>query len=288
MRDYIANLLTRTGARAVVALVLVLLTSVFVVRATELVGQSAEPTPTPTAAAAEVTPSPTPADTPTATPSPAASPEPVPTFKLDGGGAKNIVLAKNQTDGRFLVRGRLDLNRVAAAKVAPVNIAYALGLNCTNCNTIAIAGQITLYKRGIPNVVAPQNAAVAVNGGCTGCFTGAWAIQFLIPIDDMNEVPRGVDEAVRELDAELRGIERDAASGSITVLEALNRLELRADSLLDRFRALGQDVRRQLDTETNADTPSPYPTPPPEESAPPGESPALEATPAESTPYSSG
>jgi hypothetical protein len=269
-------LLTRTPARVILALVLVLVTSVLVVRATDFVGGPVEATdsPTPTTELAEATATPT--ETPTETPSPTE--EPAPTFKLNGGGAKNIVIAKNQQNGRFLVRGRLDLNQVGATRVAPVNFAYAMGLDCTGCKTLAVAGQIILYKRGA-SLAAPQNAAVAVNAGCNGCVTGAWAIQYFIPVDNVNEVPREADEFVRALDAELRGIERDARQGNITLEQALTKL----DSVLDRFRGKGNELRdRQVDMEANADTPTPYPSEPPEPSESPtdapSDTPAAEAT----------
>jgi hypothetical protein len=261
-------LLTRTPARVILALVLVLVTSVLVVRATDFTGGPVEATdsPAPTTELAEATPTPTP--TPTEAPSPTE--EPTPSFKLNGGGAKNIVIAKNQQDGRFLVRGRLDLNQTGATRVAPVNFAYAMGLNCTGCNTLAVAGQIVLYKRGA-SLAAPQNAAVAVNAACNGCVTGAWAIQYFIPVDNVNEVPREADEFVRALDAELRGIERDARQGTITLVQALDRL----NSILERFQAKGDELRdRQVDIESNTDTPTPYPSPPPEPSESPSDAPA--------------
>jgi hypothetical protein len=263
-------LMTRTPARLILALVLVLVTSVLVVRASDFVGGPVEATdsPAPSTELAEATATPT--DTPTATPTDVPSPteEPAPTFKLNGGGGKNIVIAKNHQDGQFLVRGRLDLNQVNARRLAPVNFAYAMGYNCNGCTTLAIAGQIVLYKPD-PAVAAPQNAAVAVNAACNGCVTGAWAIQYFIPVEDVNTVPPDVDAFVRALDAELRGIEHDAKQGNVTLQQAIERL----DSVLARFRAKGDELRdRQVQIETNADTPSPYPSEPPEPSESPSDS----------------
>jgi hypothetical protein len=270
------SFLTRTPARAIVALVLVLVTSVLVVRATDFVGGPVEPTesPTPTAEVAEATASPT--ETPTATPSPTEAAAAAATFKLNGGGAKNIVVAKNHEDGRFLVRGRLDLNQVGAPKVAPVNLAYAMGYNCTGCNTLAVAAQITLYKRGA-SLVAPQNAAVAVNAACSGCYTRAWAIQWVIPVDNMNQVPRDVDDFVRGLDRELRDIEHKASAGEITLDDAVAGI----NALLDQFRGKAAYLNEQSDLERNVDTPSPYPSPPPDSSESPAATPAETAAPTE-------
>lgn len=267
-------LLTRTSARAIVALVLILVTSVLVVRATDLVGGPVEPTesPTPTAELAEATATPT--ETPTATPSPTATPEPAATFKLNGGGAKNIVIAFNQFNARFVVRGRIDLNQTGAQRVAPVNFAYAKAMVCTGCNTLAIAAQITLYKPGA-SLAVPQNSAVAVNAGCDNCFTGAWAIQYFLPLDDVTHVPADVDEAVRKLDAAMRGIERDATQGTITLDEAFTRL----DAVLADFRGIGGKLDKQTDVETAPDTPTPFPSPPPEPTESPADTPTETAAP---------
>jgi hypothetical protein len=270
--------LTRTPARVVLALVLVIVASVVVVRATDFVGGPVDATESPTAAVAEATATPTatPTETATPTPSPTETPAPAATFKLNGGGAKNIVVAKNHEDGRFLVRGRLDLNQVGAPKVAPVNLAYAMGYNCTGCNTLAVAAQITLYKRGA-SLVAPQNAAVAVNAACSGCYTRAWAIQWVIPVDNMNEVPRDVDAFVRGLDAQLRDIEHKASAGEITLDDAVAGI----NALLDQFRGKAAYLNEQSDVERNVDTPSPYPSPPPEPSESPAATPAETAAPTE-------
>ena len=254
----LASFLTRTAGKVLVALVLVIVGSAFVVRASELIGTTeAEPTPSPTA---EVAAEPTPTPFPTESAEAAAA-----TFKLNGGGAKNIVLVKNRTDGNLLVRGRLDLNRTGGERLAPVNIAYAMSLGCTDCSTLALAAQITLYRRSEPSVVAPQNAAVAVNAGTRNAVSGAWAAQYLIPVDNMNEVPRDVDAMVRALDAEFRSIETAASRGEISVEDAIARLR----GILARFEQYGDNLKVQSAVERQADTPSPYPSPPPEESPTP-------------------
>ena len=252
--------LSTTSAKVAVALALVLGTTL-VAQAADYVGTTEpEPSASPTESVAAATES--------ATPEPSASPteEPAATFKTNGGGAKNIVIAVNQTDGRFVVRGRLALNQTATPNLAPVNLAFARAITCTGCTTFAIAGQIVLYKRDVQTAI-PQNGAVAVNAGCNGCFTGAWAVQYVIPVEDTNIVPREVDALARELNAEMRAVETAVARKEIGVSEAIARL----DSILTRFQELGQYVKRSAEIETAADSPSPQPTLPAEEPSPSAE-----------------
>ncbi len=166
---------------------------------------------------------------------------------MGGGGGKNIVKVLNRQDGRFVIRGNIQLNRIPAPNVEPWNLAWAQS-SCTDCQTMAVALQINLYERGAPRV-APQNAAIAVNIACTRCVTVARALQYTIPVDDIREVPRDVNELIREMDRELNDIRRTATS----VAEA----EPRVNQVIERFRQLAQYLNDARDEDTGNVTPTP-------------------------------
>jgi hypothetical protein len=256
-------LLARTPARVFIAVV-ILATAALVARATELVGPS-EPAASPTAEATAGAASPSASASPSGSPSPGASPGEATeaNWNLEGGGGRNIVRVVNQSDARFILRGSIDLNRTPGPNVGPVNFAYSRA-SCADCRTLAVALQINLYERGAPKVT-PQNAAVAVNVGCTGCATAAYAAQYVIPVDELQAVPRDVDALAREMDAELRGLAVAANQGSITPDDAMARL----DALLERFRDLARYLKRTADIATEQDSPDASPSVPADETSPP-------------------
>ena len=169
-----------------------------------------------------------------------------------GGGGKNVVLVRNQQDGRLLVRGAIQLNRISGPTVEPVNAAVAYG-ECSDCQTFAVALQINLIGRDAHNV-SPQNAAVAANFGCTGCVTVARALQYVYSVDDPTQVPTEVQELLREMEQELRRIDNEP---DITLEEA----ESRIDAIIGRFRELAQSLNDERDEPTESHSPTPSPIP---------------------------
>jgi putative peptide zinc metalloprotease protein len=280
--------ITALFARTSVKLILValaLLTTGMIVQATDLVGGE-EPSPSPTEAAlAEATPSPTDEPTPTATPSPSPlpseSPRPEPKW-IDpgGGGGTNVVQLVNLSDATYRARASVQLGRIGGHNVRPVNLAFARA-TCTDCQTLAVAFQVSIYRRGASEVT-PQNAAVAVNAGCLRCVTAAWAVQYVIPVDDMSQIPPEVGRLTRAMDAALREIEGVRNNADVNVVAAIQRIQaVKAD-----FKGFGQYLRESLDQRTESDSPSPSLTPPPE-SPTPTDAPATES-PAATEPPASG
>jgi hypothetical protein len=186
------------------------------------------------------TPAPTPPPSPE--PSAAASEE----FNLSGGGARLIVNVQNETDNANVAKGRLQLNKVPAPRVGPVNIAIAQSIGCADCQTLAVALQISVYRKGAP-FVAPQNAAVAANGGCLRCFTMAVAIQYLIPTTGTMTIPPDVRRLAHDLNGELAEVVRDEAT---TIEDRLPRLF----AVIDSFRELKAYVDIRLKTANEADS----------------------------------
>lgn len=177
------------------------------------------------------------------------------------GGPHNVVKLVNRQDDRLRVKGNIQLNRIRGDTVAPANVAIA-GASCSDCETFSIALQLNLIQENWQTFV-PENAAVAANAGCTRCHTVAYALQYLIPVDDPSEVPRNVDSLVRELDQELNRIHSDR---SLTLEMAEQRLVAIVIAFSDLAMNLVAD--RQQSTATNdvaalveTVTPTPVATP---------------------------
>jgi hypothetical protein len=123
-----------------------------------------------------------------------------------GAGGSNLIQVRNLTDNRFELRGNADLSKVRGNNVAPRNEARAYS-SCTDCQTIAIALQLTVYKEGASSV-APVNIAVAVNENCNQCLTVAWAVQYVNPVQNTKRLPENVKELTRRINRELNELER--------------------------------------------------------------------------------
>jgi hypothetical protein len=163
-----------------------------------------------------------------------------------GGGARNLVQIQNRTDGRLRVRGNIQLNRILAPSVEPVNLALALG-SCTDCQTFAVALQLDLISR-TASQIAPQNAAVAVNVDCTRCVTVARAFQYVYQVDDPTQVPGETSELIRAMDHELQAIHSD---GNVTLSDA----EARINAVIAQFTTLAESLDDKRAEETRPTSP---------------------------------
>ncbi|HWH33879.1 MAG TPA: hypothetical protein VNT56_00990 [Acidimicrobiales bacterium] len=119
------------------------------------------------------------------------------------GGAKNVVLAHNQRDGREMVRTKLQVARLASPTVAPENLAVARA-SCSDCRTVGVAVQVVLVTGG-GDTLSPQNAAVALNEGCVRCETFAAAYQYVVSADRSvtfsAEGRQRIDQLAAQIDA---------------------------------------------------------------------------------------
>ncbi|HEY7589469.1 MAG TPA: hypothetical protein VH723_00610 [Candidatus Limnocylindrales bacterium] len=223
---------------------------------------SSEPTPPP-----DLTPEPTAEPTPTPTPTPESvmpSDDPLDDIEFieppEASGGRNIVRVNNHRDDDLKIKASAQLNRISRDRAAPVNYAKAYS-SCVGCQTIAVALQINLIKRGTP-IVEPFNAAVAINYECTRCVTVAIAYQYNLSVDDPKATPQEVRRLVKDMDKELRSISRDKRIG---VLEAAERL----DAVIARFVTLAEELKASEDVAregTSEDADAPATPPPPEES----------------------
>ena len=227
-----------------------------------------------TTAPSDVSPSPTATSAPPDVP-PDGNPGVI-MQEFPAGGPRNQVHLLNQQDGRFLARASVRLSQVGSDTVKSQNIAIAEA-RCTDCQTIAIALQIVLYKRGASNV-QPVNVAIAENVGCTRCITIARAIQYAIPVDDPNAVPSDVRQLVSDMQRELNYF------ASVHTLAELDpqQAQARLDAVMAQYAELAQFFTQQQDARRTGDdqreTPLASPTASPTTSPSPSVVPSPSAT----------
>jgi hypothetical protein len=125
------------------------------------------------------------------------------------GGANQVVIVQNTTDGATRVNARTQVVPVASDTVTSANIATAVNAGCTGCHSSAVAVQILIVK-GSPSTFTPGNVAGAANGGCDSCGAFAFARQYWIQVDKTASLSGAAQQRI----AQLRG-EIAAAAASI-------------------------------------------------------------------------
>jgi hypothetical protein len=201
--------------------------------------------------------------------------------EFPGGGPRNVVRLRNHEDGRSMARGQAHLHRLDRdEKVAPFNAAVAES-TCRDCQTVAVALQVVLYERGA-TLVQPQNVAIASNVGCTRCVTVALAYQYVVPVDDPDEVPEDVRSLVREIDREMKWFASVRSIGELDVREAEARL-LRLIAQHERLRQYLMALREEARDGTASPSASASAPPSPSAAAPtPSVSPSPSSSPSPS------
>lgn len=170
---------------------------------------------------------------------------------LDDANKKNVVALVNTENGRFMAKARIRIDKIGSDKVDPLNQASAES-RCTDCQTIAVALQVVIYKRG-SNSVTPQNVATALNANCTRCVTVALAYQYVIPVDNYKEVPPRVRELTKEMERELQYFEKVRSVSEIDPKQA----EARLIAVLDKYADLKEYLRALRDEKKTEASPSP-------------------------------
>ena len=92
-------------------------------------------------------------------------------------GADNVVVATNSRDDSSVFRVSVAIRRVGRDVVDEANVAVAAGNGCDGCRTVAVAMEAVLVFRE-PEVFAPVNLAFAINVDCQDCETLASAYQW--------------------------------------------------------------------------------------------------------------
>jgi hypothetical protein len=103
------------------------------------------------------------------------------------GGANQVVVAENTTDGAWVVRAGTQVVPTAGDAVTSSNIAAAANAGCDGCHSTAVAVQI-LIVHGSPSYFTPHNVAGAANGGCDACGAYAFARQHWIQVPGTTQV----------------------------------------------------------------------------------------------------
>jgi hypothetical protein len=118
------------------------------------------------------------------------------------GGANQVVIVQNTTDGATLVNARTQVVPVASDAVTSANIATAANAGCTGCHSTSVAVQILIVE-GSPSTFTPGNAAGAANGGCEGCGAFAFARQHWIQVPQGTALSGDARAKITELRAEI-------------------------------------------------------------------------------------
>ncbi|HEX6348032.1 MAG TPA: hypothetical protein VF160_01425 [Candidatus Dormibacteraeota bacterium] len=110
--------------------------------------------------------------------------------------ADNAAIAVNTKNGSDLIKIAFKVERFMQDTVAPTNAAIAIS-SCSSCQTVAIAVDV-VFVMSDPNVYAPTNLAIAMNIGCSNCNTLADAYQFAMTTGGpVHLTPEGEQEVAR-------------------------------------------------------------------------------------------
>src|SRR5947209_5206373 len=126
----------------------------------------------------------------------------VPASADESGGANNIVLVQNGTDGATLVKAHTKVVPVESDTVTSTNLAAAINTACVGCHSTAVAVQILIVV-GSPSVFKPANVAAAANGGCNSCGAYAYARQHFIQVTKEAHLDGDVRHRIAELRKEI-------------------------------------------------------------------------------------
>jgi hypothetical protein len=118
-----------------------------------------------------------------------------------GRGPKNVVNVINKNDSHLRVKRKIQLNHVPGRDAEPENDTAAYS-SCTNCATVAVALQIDLVSC-TAGVMIPKNTAIAVNVQCSHCTTVARVIQYVVQVDDPNQVPDDARSLINQMQNQL-------------------------------------------------------------------------------------
>jgi putative peptide zinc metalloprotease protein len=135
------------------------------------------------------------------------------------GGGDNTAVAVNTKDGSTKVKVSFRVVKVKGDVVDEGNAAVAVA-SCTGCRTVAIAWQLVLVESD-PSVVTPTNLALAINIECTDCETLASAYQWVVGTDGNVRLS---DEAKRAL-ARIRRELKELLESDLSIEEIQARLD---------------------------------------------------------------
>ena len=122
----------------------------------------------------------------------------------------NKVTAINETDGAQIFQLSIDLRKITEGPVIDQNIAQAYS-SCEDCRTIAIAVQVLLLMEDIRQVV-PVNLAESINYECTNCETLAYAGQLVLSTGGKVRLTGDARRRIQEIERALNALSESDAS----------------------------------------------------------------------------
>lgn len=141
------------------------------------------------------------------------------------GAADTAAVAVNDRDGSEVFRLAFSVQRILSPVVDESNVAVAVA-SCEDCQTVAISLQAVLVFSD-PEVVTPENLALAMNVECSSCDTLAGAYQWVL---GTGGIVRLTDEGQRRL-AEIRRSLYELRRQGLSVTEIQARVDMLADEL---------------------------------------------------------
>ena len=131
-------------------------------------------------------------------------------FALPPGGAQasqreNVATAITQQDNARVFDFAWDISKQHGGVVDHLNSAYA-SASCFSCDATAIAFQIVISS-GAPSTAAPVNLAEAYNVGCTECVVAAHARQFVRVVESPVKLTGAGRAELASVRQELRALE---------------------------------------------------------------------------------
>ncbi|MEA2434284.1 MAG: putative peptide zinc metalloprotease protein [Actinomycetota bacterium] len=201
----------------------------------------------------------------------------------------NVVVKVNKKDGSSVFKLGFKVIKVMGDTVDSGNAAAAVS-SCESCRTVVIAISVVLIMSD-PSIVAPENLALALNVDCTLCETMALAYQLVLSPGEMARIDHDAGKAIKDLLDQIDEI----GSSDLPLAEIDAQVSALVDQLFDIVRNSLVPVGQDDDEEDQADaspTPSPSvtpsespsPTPSTESTPEPTPSPANETPSPEPTP----
>jgi putative peptide zinc metalloprotease protein len=205
--------------------------------------------------------------------------------------ADNAAVAINTKDGSSIFKLAFHVHRTMNQVIDETNVAVAFA-SCEGCQTVAIAIQIVLVMSD-PSVVTPENLALALNVECTSCETLAGAYQFVISTDGSAKFSKEGKEEILAIRKGFHDLAKRAEAGELSIAE----IQAESEALVTRLeKVLDAEFRPPADDEPGEATPgegeegeSPEPeqTPSVAEEPSPSPSPSESPTNGDSTPSGS-
>ena len=131
-------------------------------------------------------------------------------------------LSVNTRDGASLFKFVFEIEMVTDASVVG-NSALSIA-SCTECSTLAIATQILLIS-GDATVVTPENLALALNIDCSSCQTAAFAYQFIYSTEEDFTLSKEASKMLNEIEHEMASLGHAYARGELNAFELAAALD---------------------------------------------------------------